>query len=102
MGDGPRECLLGLGEGTPIQRDVFAQAVAARLNHRDQHVDDQLRAFEIRWGGRDVNRDELQKDKDVVAEDLLHWRGLQVGDFFGEFVGISHCATVPRLETPPL
>lgn len=41
-----------------------------------------------------MHGNQLQQDKNVVAQHLLDGRRLQVGDFFWEFVGFGHRATV--------
>ena len=65
---------------------MFAESLTASVHHRGGGVDDQLRRGQVgRRLGESQGRD-LEQDKEMVGEDHLDGRVVQVGDLFVEVV----------------
>jgi hypothetical protein len=62
---------------------VFAETIAAGLEHGRDGVDDQLRAGEVRWRRRQLQGRQLQEHEEVVSEDRLDRSRSQIRDLVG-------------------
>ncbi len=79
---------------------MFTEPFARCFNHGPQRVNEQLRRRQVRWRATEVEANELDENNDVITQNLLDGRVLEVGNFFGEVGAVGHVSHSTRRGRP--